>query len=339
MAVLARYPSNLDNDEFYRSKIKFEAFETIPFQLSSISKADWQRIGSNIDRASTGGLDADQLAKDVTNNTNKRERFRSTGQAIELYLPVSLQMNDGFQYENAQLGAAGAVAEAALGSGMSAVGAAAMALTEGAKGISDIGKLFSGGEIGQLASARLAQFAPGGVQAGVELATQTVMNPNIRAAFKSVSLRTFQFLFNMIPNNESDSQAIKDIIYFFRMNAYPEDIPAGSSVPLAYQYPNLFKITPMVLDVKSGVYRNVGSEIKYCYCQSIGTNFNPIGNTTFHDDGSPVQTDLSLSFTEHKTLSRSDIKPTGSKLKGDYEGGVSVELFTNDDPRFKNGMF
>ena len=306
MAVIARYPSNIENIEFYRSKIKFEAIRTLPFTLKSLDKESWNTFAERFDQASTGELSLAQLQKDIQNG-RKTERYVSTGESVELFLPVSLQMTDTFQYENAQLGTVGAITETALGNGSSAIGALGVALTEGAKGISDIGKLFVGGELGALGSARLAQLAPGSLQPAIELATQAVMNPNIRAAFKSVGLRNFQFLFNLIPESAADSGNIKEIIRFFRKHAYPEDVPPGASTPLAYRYPNLFKITPMVLDLNTGKYASVGTHIKYCYCQSIAANYNPIANNTFHDDGSPIQTDLSLSFLEHKTLSRSDV--------------------------------
>ena len=300
MAVIAKYPSTIDRSDLYRSKIKFEAYETIPFKLKGFESVE--AFKSTVDKSSRGELD---LSKDIVSSTT-REPFISTGESVELYLPVSLQMVDGFNYSNAELGAMGATALSGLRSGASGASAALAAVGEGFQGISDLASMFVGGELGEVAAARIAQKVPGGAGAAVELATQNVMNPNIRAAFKGVNLRTFQFLFNMIPNNATDSVEIQKIIHFFRKHSYPDDVPLGG-VTLAYKYPNLFKITPMVLDLETGIYRSVGTKIKLAYCNNISANYNPIGNSTYHADGNPVQTDISLNFTEHKTLSKADV--------------------------------
>ena len=52
---------------------------------------------------------------------------------------------------------------------------------------------------------------------------------------------------------------------------------------------------------------NIGPKMKSCYLTNVTTNFNPT-TMTFHDDGKPVEIDLSLSFTEQITLNRKDIE-------------------------------
>ena len=71
----------------------------------------------------------------------------------------------------------------------------------------------------------------------------------------------------------------------------------------------MFKIR--LLSGAGGNFKEVGTPIKYSYLRSISTNYNPT-TPVLHDDGSPTEIDLSLTFTEHKTLHRRDIVNEGT---------------------------
>ena len=237
------------------------------------------------------------------------------GDRIQLYLPISFQVNDAFQYDNAALGAiGGAIANVLQGNSASGTvgGALANALGAGAASLKDF--FFGGaytGEAGRIAAAVGAgaiNFASLGMGAGVadaiQLTARVTINPNLRTKFNGVAIREFAFQFKFIPKSERESVAVKKIIKFFRYHAYPDEIPGGGQFPVALEYPNLFKIK--LKSQVGGRFRNVGTPIKYCYLRNISTVYNPT-SPVLHPDGAPNEIDLNLSFTEYKTLSRQDI--------------------------------
>ena len=329
------YPLEIDeNPDFYRSMIEFKIFDTEPAQLTTLdakpsmesgsgggSSFSFSALGDLLNSASQGKLD---LPTDTSSQGSPLGREVITPadgfETIKLFMPVSFNQTDTFTYANTEMGAAGALGAAALRGGQNLPGAASTAIGEGFAGITDtIEGLLGSGQLGQLGAARIASTVGSASQAGqaaIEQAAQVVMNPNIRASFKSVGLRKFQFLFNMIPKNSAEADAIDAIIYNFRRAGYPEDIPGPAGIPLAFKYPQLFRITPKVRTDR-GFEVQVGTPIKYCYLESISVNSNPIGNNTFHADGHAIQTDLSLSFVEYRTLSRKDVKMGYDAVEGD----------------------
>lgn len=347
------YPLEIEeNPDFYRSMIEFKILDTEPAELTTLDAKPSYESGSGggssfsfssllslLDNASQGKLDlptntgGDVLAREVITPADGFE-------TIKLFMPVSFNQTDNFTYENSQLGASGALGAAALRGGQNLAGAAGEAIGAGFSGITDtIDGLLGSGKLGALASARIAQTVGAGSQAGqaaIEQAAQVTMNPNIRASFKSVGMRKFSFLFNMIPKNAAEANAINQIIFNFRKAAYPEDIPGPAGIPLAFKYPQLFRITPKVR-TENGFEVQVGTPIKYCYLESISVNTNPIGNNTFHADGNAIQTDLSLSFVEYRTLSRKDITQGYQPPEGDGETpGIKVELTPGGSSRISD---
>ena len=338
------YPLEVDeNPDFYRSMVEFKIYDTEPAQLTTLDAKPSMESGSGggggfsvssllglVNSASQGSLDlptntgGDVLAREVITPADGFE-------TIKLYMPVAFNQTDIFSYQNTELGGAGAVGAAALRGGQNLPGAAGAAISEGFAGITDtLEAVLGSGQLGPIGAARIAQkvgslSATG--QAAIEQAAQVVTNPNIRASFKSVGLRKFQFLFNMIPKNPAEADAIDSIIYNFRRAAYPEALPPGSVVSLAYKYPQLFRVIPKVRTDR-GFEIAVGTPITYCYLESISVNSNPIGNNTFHADGHAIQTDLSLSFVEYKTLSRKDIRMGYRPVSGDADapGGKRIGL-------------
>jgi hypothetical protein len=320
------YPLEVDeNPDFYRSMIEFKIYDTEPAELiqmaakPSMESANAESgfsvssflgdLFSNptVAAASQGKLD---LPKSKAGSPREIITPAAGFESIKLYMPVSFSQTDTFSYQNTELGTVGAAGAAALRAGATLPGAVGAALNEGFAGITDmLDAVLGSGKLGEIGAARVAQkvgsLSAGG-QAAIEQASQVVMNPNIRASFKSVGLRKFAFQFNMIPKNSHEADAIDALIYEFRRAAYPEELTAGG-VSLAFRYPQLFRIIPKVRTDR-GFEVMVGTPIQYCYLESITVNTNPIGNNTFHADGSAIQTDLSLSFVEYKTLARQDIR-------------------------------
>lgn len=227
-------------------------------------------------------------------------------QKIILNMPIAYVVNDMIGYENAELGLGGAAALNAMertGEMSSALSAALGSFTGS---VTDLFKQGMGANAARVALARGISKAPipAGLKAAGSIAARVTVNPNVRATFRGVSLREFTFQFKFIPYSAEESRAIADIIRTFRTHAYPEAIYAGP-VAVGYKYPDLFKIK---VQYKG---KDVGSKIKMCYLRNVQTSYNPTA-ASFHADGNPTEIDLSLSFTEHTTISRADITSSGN---------------------------
>ena len=141
------------------------------------------------------------------------------------------------------------------------------------------------------------------LNAAVGLSMGVTVNPNTRAMFKGVSLRSFQLQFKFIPVSEKEAKEVEDIIRRFREHAYPESIAAGG-VSIGFVYPHMFQIE------FSAYNRPVGTKIKPCILESVSTSYNP-STMTYHKGSGrsyPSEYTLSLSFREDMTLNAQDIR-------------------------------
>ena len=343
-----------DNPDYYRAMVEIKAFKTLPAEITKVASVESLKAaesGANDFGSSAANVSlsvGEAILGAFTNDTVKKlavgkggeamapyKDKRVTGkeklipddqiQTIQLYMPESFVQTDTFSYGMAELGQTGAAALGVARSGGGVFEAGAAAVAQATAGISDtVGALVGNGGLGRLALARLGSKLgnQGGIGAAAELAAQATMNPNIRATFKSVGPRRFSFLFNMIPKSSAEAANIEWIIRDLRRAAYPNELPPGdngqpATVPLLFEYPDLFRVTQKV-KTEAGYEVLVGTPILYCYLESIGVNYNPTANT-FHADGYPTQTNLTLNFIEYRTLSRASVVRGFGPVPGDPE--------------------
>ena len=223
--------------------------------------------------------------------TNPGKGKNANAETCTLYMPIGIQIADKVEYENAGLGA--------IGGALAGNGAEKINFSE-----SDLGDTASLG-VSQLVSL----FSERGGQV-VRARNKLAPNPNTRALFKQVNLRSFAFTFKMIPESPKDALNIPEIIKWFRTEMYPEDVAiggfgdAGGTAIAGYRFPKTFNIelfhegwTPPKIDE--------------CYLESFQTNFNPTNSAFLSQDGKgglPSEIDISMTFTEAKTLSRKQIE-------------------------------
>ena len=231
---------------------------------------------------------------------------------IKLYMPPGVLFSDNIEYNQADLGLAGAAGLQAFndtGSGLSAIGTM---LSETASSLTG---LFSGGDGGSMDAARVAMargvqayssFLSSGTQAAFNLGLQVRVNPNTRSVFQGVSVRGFSFTYDFYPTSKAEQDQVEKIIKTFRVQAYPRSIPESSlqaGFPLGYKFPNLFEI-----QFKFGNKQIQGMPRPlFCFLRNVNTSYNP-GNMSFHDQGKPSQINMTLSFTEFRALNQQDIE-------------------------------
>ena len=231
---------------------------------------------------------------------------------IKLYMPPGVMFSDAIQYDQANLGLAGAAGLQAFndtGSGLSAVGTM---LSETASSLTG---LFSSGGGGSLDAASIAMargvqayssVLSSGTQAAFGLGLQVKVNPNTRSVFQGVSVRNFAFTYDFYPTSKSEQTEVEKIIKTFRVQAYPRAIPESSlqaGFPLGYKFPNLFEINFKFGNAEiQGMPRPL-----FCFLRSVNSTYNP-GNMSFHDQGKASHINMSLNFTEFRALNQQDIE-------------------------------
>ena len=127
-------------------------------------------------------------------------------------------------------------------------------------------------------------------------------NPNTRAIFRQVNLRSFQLSFKMIPASTDEAQNIKDIVEEFRAQLYPEaqGYGEGERFVTAFKFPNLF-------EMKVHLGGSVVDELKFlpAYLTNMTTTYNSGTSAIMAKGGGDfmfTETDISLTFMEFRAL-------------------------------------
>ena len=321
----------LDTHSQVGSMIVFQAIKVLPPE----APITFTKKNSFNEMSDAGALDTAKESLDLVTQSLQGATGQKIiplgGDRVSLYLPISFQVNESFQYDNAALGAIGGTVANVLQSGNSTVGAAlGQALRSGASSLKDF--FFNGtftGEAGRIAAAAGAgaiQTGSLGLGAGVadaiRITARVTINPNLRTKFNGVNIREFAFQFKLIAKSAEESIAIKNIVKFFRFHAHPKELPGQGAFPIALEYPNMFKIK--LKTQVGGAFKNVGTPIKFCYLRNISTVYNPT-SAVLHPDGAPNEVDINLSFTEFKPLSRHDVVVEDNDESFDRERELSPD--------------
>ena len=309
----------IDNQDQYHAYLRFKVKKIEPEQISTKALVAAQKAVASSDNKATSTsaqsgdnrgefptrAAADSKAR-VSAGAKKSGKIINpkrliNGSFVDLYMPVALSFSDALEYEGVDLGRIGGALESAVANG----GSMTQGIMDAGKaGLSSFTEAFKGNvdaNIARLAAVGIASKVSDTAAGAIKSATRVTTNPNTRTIFKGVGIRTFSFNFTMCPTSEKEAQQIKDIVYFFRSEIYPEVIrEAASGIPLGYVFPNIFEI--------AAKYKTQDIAYKYldCYLTGMQTTFNN-SNMTMMRDGNFAETSISLSFTETRALDKSDI--------------------------------
>jgi hypothetical protein len=230
---------------------------------------------------------------------------------IMLPIPSGLTFSDSMSYSSLDLGILGDLAvktinapAAPKGSGLARK--TGNTLGAAASGIIDKTSKMNLAAVASIAAIRGRMDNVAGV---VDYATKQVVAPNTRTAFKNSNVRQFQFQFKMVGRTKGDATAIKTICEIFQKYMYPD----GDDVIL--KYPPTWRI--FFYDGNGNVNKYIPG-IYELYLTDLNTTLN-LAASIFHDDGSPIEVDITIGFEETKALTRQEIVALrGSK---DTSGG------------------
>ena len=216
--------------------------------------------------------------------------------AIAMYMPASVQVTYGAQYQDTQIGA---VTEQALN--------AYNDLLAG-RGSDAIGQL---GEMGPDIANSLQQFMLGtvgaipgfqGVKEAFEMKEGNVIADRLELAFKGINKRNFQYTFKMIPKSEQESRDIRDIVFAFKSNMLPEFV-GGNRGGRRFLVPNTFDIQYMYLQNSNHFLHHIST----CVLENMNVAYGGDRYKTFDanaDGAPPMETTITLNFKEMELITR-----------------------------------
>ena len=215
--------------------------------------------------------------------------FTEGGPNITLPLPGGLVYTDGASYENADLGFIGS------------------SLMDGefTDKVKSIGDNLNASSAGSLATDLLSKVTGNRTRA----ALGKTPNPNTRALFKQVNLRTFQFNYKFTPVSPEEAESVKEIIKSFRKELYPASTnKKEGDFEIAYKFPNRFDIKFYLGSTENGRYM-VEPKLQPAYLTSMTTtyNSNAILSTPGKSSMDFAEVDISMTFLESKTLFDRDV--------------------------------
>jgi hypothetical protein len=123
-------------------------------------------------------------------------------------------------------------------------------------------------------------------------------NPNVELLYEGPELRGFNFQYTFVPKSEAEAEEVARIIKHFKIHHSPEDTGNGM-----YKVPDIFKVRYM-----SGSDDNkFMPEFKRAALTNIQVQANPgLPMHMSFENGMPIVTSISLSFTEVDVITRKD---------------------------------
>ena len=330
------YPFHDTQD--YKSCIQFGLIDEEPVDLSALigfssifgknetveGEEEVDGVTGATKKSTENGTDDIKNQEDAEDTKGEKSEFKpiirkinesnppliTTEGPVKLYLPQAIPFRDTASYENADLGAAGGLAEAGgnassslIGSLLSGVGTTASSLMSNNSQAPELARL-------AMTKLSISKYLGGeGTALAVKQASGVTLNPNTRSLFKSVALREFAFQFKFIPLSKQEHDKVRDIIAFFRENLYPENININigdQTASIGYKFPKRFHLKILYDDRENFN----APKILPCYLRDVTTTFNP-SNQAMHANGEFGEIDMSLAFTETRTLAKNDVVEGG----------------------------
>jgi hypothetical protein len=243
------FPSDLESYPFYIT------LRAEPFNTSSKSFSDI------ITRLFSGGIPilprtlTDPLAQividTITRNTESlRKNVSSSVNDTTVRLPIPLAVNDVQTLTWSQ----------------ESLKAIASRITSGLTGIDFIG-------LGDVAGAPLGY----------------TVNPFLFMMFHSPNFKTYQMTWQLVAENEAESQTIAKIIDFIKYESSPERNSTTGSILLSY--PSIFKI-------KFHPNDKFTIKTKPMIIEALAADYTSGGYPSFHENGAPSAISLTIKFKE-----------------------------------------
>jgi hypothetical protein len=261
---------------------------------------------------SSGGVPADpnSPSKSATNpwgysnyqdSSDRAYNNPSSLKSVVLYMPEDIQTQFGAGWNGAGFGAAAAGLLNVTG-----------AFNAGQKDWGALLQAFGGSLPGSVKAATFNAMVSGiNAVAGANInlnqalgtVTGTIINPNVELAYEAPKLRTFSLKFKMVPRSSKEAKDIKQICNTFKKAMLPK-FGGQALFGSVEQAANLITIPDLcqVLFMKGSTIHPFLPKYKLCGITDVNINYTAAGAYATTRDGSPVATELTLSFLESKLI-------------------------------------
>ena len=178
-------------------------------------------------------------------------------------------------------------------------------------------------------------------QAGIDVSPEEILargfgmipNSNLELLFSKVTLRTFDFSWNMTPRSEIEARNVRRIIRQFKQGMAARRINSSGSTFKAGQTsyflgsPNVFKLSYRTADDKPILGLN---RFKLCALTNFSVNYAPSGQWSAFDGGMPTGVTIGMNFAELEPIYENDYQEEILGGVGINEG-VDLDKITADD--------
>lgn len=228
------------------------------------------------------------------NKNNPRDK-------IFLPLPPGLEISDSMNYNTIDLGIigdTGAKMISAMADQSSLTKASQAAFSTLMKDVTEKSRSARMTELAAIA----ARYGPvsSNIETIVNFGSRKILSPNTNTTFQGSNIRRYQFRFKMVAQSRSESETIKKIVDTLRENLYPE----GND--LSMEFPGTWQIS---FCHASGEANNPYlPRVWRCFMSDFSSAYNTSSANMWHEDGSPVDVDISMAFQEVRALRKKDIE-------------------------------
>lgn len=212
---------------------------------------------------------------------------------IVLYTPPGLKTSYGAVHEGVETGIIGNLLGLQGGGAIKSVGELAGKLKDAAATLGT-----------ELISGALSIIpGMGDLKGALTKVTGKATNPNTEMVFKSVPMRSFDFVFEFAPKNKKELENMSKIIEIFKYHMHPAIDPHGND----FIVPEEFQITYMYLEHRNQYIPRVSR----CVLTNLDIQHGDDANfSTFAGDdkgAAPIYTKMSLKFSETEIMTKTTI--------------------------------
>ena len=268
--------------------------DNLPSRPQSLGVTSAQAKKFNVEQTLAGGERSAGSTVRV-----KRRPTKRLATSIAMYMPQSVQVTYGAQYQDTTIGA---VTESALnayndlisGRGGDAIGR----LKEISTDVADSLQMFLLSSVGVIPGL-------GGVREVSEMKSGNVIADRLELAFKGINKRNFQYTFKMTPKDRREVEMIRKIVFAFKANMMPEFV-GGNRGGRRLLVPNTFDIAYMYTGNQNLHLHNIST----CVLENMNVTYGGDRYRTFEADAEgaqPVETNITLNFKEIELITRDRI--------------------------------
>ena len=268
-----------------------EIMENLSGDKEFVSAASAVREDRTVTRNLRGGLAAGGSTIRV-----KRAPTRRLKTSIAMYMPSSVQVTYGANYQDTQIGA---ITEGTLNTFNEF---AAGRISDGVTSLKTLGDQAADGLQSFLLGAVGVIPGLGGLRETAEMKSGVVIADRLELAFKGVNKRAFQYTFKMTPKDKAEVDMIRKIIFAFKANMLPEFL-GGHRGGRRLTVPNTFDIAYMYSASQNLHIHNIST----CVLENMNVTYGGDRYRTFEPDAEgaqPVETTITLNFKEMELITR-----------------------------------